>query len=222
MYVPSASAALRTELPKGAPTYDYDGLYAELSSHLTDTEMIDLRDSLSSPECYYYSDHHWTEKGIYNAYTEWCKAHNTSAKAFDEFEHISLCKDFHGTLYSKVLSDRIPYDEISTVKESDNITVNADGADIGLYDLSALATKDKYNVFEGGNHGILVVENKDCKNGKTLVILKDSFANSFLPYIVSDYSKIVMLDDRYNLFDSISMIESFNPDEIAVIKEIIN
>ena len=100
--------------------------------------------------------------------------------------------------------------------------MTADGAEVRFYDLSALDGKDKYNVFQGGNHGIVIIENPDAANKRTLVIIKDSFANSFVPMLVGEFSKIVMLDDRYMLGDALTLTASYAPDEVLVLKEIVN
>ena len=74
----------------------------------------------------------------------------------------------------------------------------ADGKQTEVYDWAALKEKDKYKVFFGGNYGEVVIHG-GCRNGKTLLILKDSFANSFAPLLVSQYETIVMERD-YLLF----------------------
>ena len=35
------------------------------------------------------------------------------------------------------------------------------------------------------------------QNGKHLLVFKDSFANSFVPYLLGDYEKITMVDLRF-------------------------
>ena len=59
-------------------------------------------------------------------------------------------------------------------------------------------------------------------NGKTLMILKDSFANSFLPCLVGDYAKIIMVDERYAFVDAGQLAIDSGVDEIAVIREIVS
>ncbi len=220
MYVPSAEVCLRGSLPYGAPTYDYVGLYTQLQSHLGNAETVEVRSLLQGREdAFYQTDHHWNYDGAYLAYQQWCSVHNSDCASF---ERRTVAEDFRGTLYSKTLLGGAPYDIIKVPVLTDEITVTADGKEIDFYDLSALDTKDKYNVFQGGNHGIVTIENKSCKNGKTLMILKDSFANSFVPFIVRDYGKIIMLDQRYTFVSLEDFVRETKPDEVAVIREITN
>ena len=220
MPVPSAEIELESELPKGAPVYDYAGLLSKLESCSKNAEIIDLRHDLSSAESYYKTDHHWTLKGAYKAYAAFCRAKGETAKPLEEFAAERVSEDFQGTLYSKVPAVKTR-DEIF-LPEVCELKVTADGKAIDFYDLSALETKDKYNVFQGGNHGIVEIENENAKNNKTLLILKDSFANSFVPFIVQDYSKIILLDERYVFISVSDYANQIKPDEILVLKEIIN
>ena len=66
----------------------------------------------------------------------------------------------------------------------------------GIYDREALSGKDKYSVFMGGNHGITDIRVNEEK-GKTLLIIKDSFAHSIVPFFIEDYNRIVMVDLRH-------------------------
>jgi hypothetical protein len=62
--------------------------------------------------------------------------------------------------------------------------------------VNKLSKKDKYLVFFGDNYGETIIET-NCKNGKTLLVVKDSFANSIVPLLTMHYEKIIMIDQRY-------------------------
>lgn len=225
MYVPSAGIALKEWLPKGAPMYDYDRLYADLSDALrSDThsvQMIDLLPVLSGNEDNYYAtDHHWTAAGAFRAYEKWCEVHGRDLPCVPDFTVVS--DTFHGTLYSKVPSRRIGYDRMEAVTLDTEPDVTADGAPIHFYEPSALHAKDQYQYFQGGNHGVTVITNQAYREGDTLLLLKDSFANSFVPCLVDDYYQIVMVDERYAFVDLRQLAEEYGANEIAVIREIIS
>ena len=223
MYVPSAGTVLRNSMPYGAPMYDYDALYSSLKKELKSAHMIDLRSTFAGhPEFYYATDHHWTAAGAAAAYYEWRIAHGMELDDQQSPTVINVSDSFRGTLWSRVPTELIRSERLQAFEVPDGVTVEADGREISLYDYSALKTKDKYNFFQGGNHGILTVTNPAVKNGKTLMILKDSFANSFLPCIVGDYAKIIMVDERYAFIDAGQLAIDGGVDEIAVIREIIS
>lgn len=222
MYVPSAGISLKDSMPKGAPMYNYDALFASLKKELSACVVIDLRKALAGHTGYYYAtDHHWTADGVLAAYREWQTAHGKEPTE-ESPEVFTVSEQFRGTLWSRVPSERIPCERIQAFRLPEGLTAEADGREISLYDYAALDTKDKYNFFEGGNHGILTVTNPNNKDGKTLMILKDSFANSFLPCLVGDYAKIIMVDERYAFIDAGQLAVDMGADEIAVIREIIS
>ena len=98
-------------------------------------------------------------------------------------------------------------------------SVVCDGKDGALYDLSALEQKDKYELFLGGNYGQCVITT-GTENGKHLLLVKDSFANSFVPFLTGDYETITMIDLRYYRG---SMAElAAEVDDILVLTEVTN
>ena len=60
------------------------------------------------------------------------------------------------------------------------------------------------------------------KNGKTLLVLKDSFANSFIPFLTGEYEKILVVDPRYQRTGISQMIEEEAVTDILVLYNIIN
>ena len=101
---------------------------------------------------------------------------------------------------------------------SDKLKVTADGKEIPLYDMSAAGEKDKYKVFLGGNYGETTITG-GCNNGKTLLIIKDSFANSLVPFLTADYENIIMLDLRYYMGSAQQLAAERNVDEILFVCE---
>ena len=188
--------------------------------------FVDLLPALAEdPDNYYKTDHHWSTDGACAAYKAWLQAHGEDPKEADrrgKTEFTTVTDSFRGTLFSKVLSEKTAFDSIRTPKEPEGLKITADGREISLFDSSALDTRDKYNYFQGGNYGIVAVENTKKQEGRTLLILKDSFANSFLPFIADDYRRIIMLDERYSFEDPLEIARSCGADEIAVIREIVS
>lgn len=65
-----------------------------------------------------------------------------------------------------------------------------------IYDSQALSGKDKYQVFLGGNHPQIVIHT-NADNGRNLLLLKDSYANAFVQFLLPYYSSITIVDPRY-------------------------
>lgn len=200
MLVPSPGTILSDKLPKGAELYNSTGMYAQAESMLKGTSFIDLRPQLQEAAgdyIYYRTDHHWTARGAYIGYRQYCQAKGITPKSYDEFGVVCASKDFYGTLYSKALDPAAVPDEVDIPESLPKVTVEYDGTKHdSVYDESKLQTKDKYTVFFGGNYGEVVI-NTDSDSEKTLLVIKDSFANSMVPYLLDDYSRIIMVDLRY-------------------------
>ena len=201
MLVPSATLIYGDKLPAFADEFDQaatvDGIFAGVTSGTN----IDVRGAFfaSDEQLYYRTDHHWTSDGAYTAYLEFCKATGTEPLTKDDFTVETVTSEFQGTHDSKVLLPFAAKDEIKLYipKKDETLKVShGDETSDTLYVMSALEKKDKYQVFLGGNYGRVDIET-GVKNGKRLLIVKDSFANSFVPFLTSHYEKIVMLDLRF-------------------------
>lgn len=197
MLVPSSADLLAGFLPEGALTPDYDYMYKKVST-LDTGRSINLREKLSADaeKNYYKTDHHWTTDGAAIAYKVYCESRGIEAKTFDRRE---LTSDFLGTAHSKVLdSSARPEQMVYYVENSSrNYTVTADGKtlDFGIYDDSKLSTKDKYAYFLGGNYGRLDIEN--CGGKGHLLIVKDSFANCLIPFLLPHFEQVTVIDPRF-------------------------
>lgn len=195
MPVPTAALVLEDKLPANAPEFDQAGLISDISAKITNGVLLDVTKDLKSMEgrSFYRTDHHWTTYGAFKAYERYSGLYGKTPAA-ESFRFESVCADFRGSLYSKVLLPDTAYDEIVLAKAAENAPVRRDGEDGTVYDYGALGKKDKYSVFFGGNYGRVDIEG----NGEgTLLVIKDSFANSFAPFLTEDYGKIIMLDMRY-------------------------
>ena len=82
-----------------------------------------------------------------------------------------------------------------------------------FYDTSKLNTRDKYALFFGGNHAQIKISTPTESNN-TLLVLKDSYANSFVPFLAQHYRKIIMIDPRYYYGDLEQLLQVENVQEV--------
>lgn len=204
MLVPTASEILRDKLPLFSESilYDQSAYVDELKEKLGEEVLLDLRETLSAHQdeyIYYRTDHHWTSLGAYYAYVQWAASLGLQPYGETEFQINQVTDAFYGTLHSKV-NTRVKADEIylyQLKKPVDYwITYDMETSGTSLYDDSKLKGKDKYAVFMGGNHALVEVETKN-NTGRNLLVVKDSFAHSFVPFAVNHYDNTYMVDLRY-------------------------
>ena len=156
-------------------------------------------------QMYYRLDHHRTSYGSYYAYLEFCKANNIEYLSINDFEIEEVTDGFNGTLYSKSNDYSRKSDSIYLFKsEKNNLKVEyvySKKTTDTLYELSYLNKKDKYSLFLDNNHPLIVVTNEDIKNNDEIVIIKDSYANCFVPFIVNHFKKVHIIDPRFYVED---------------------
>ena len=205
MLVPEASMVLSDKLPvKADVDWEWE-LLSKIRTGIEGAEIIKPENAMmnSDLQMYYRTDHHWTGYGAYEAYKEFSgKTTGTEFKVVTD--------EFLGSLYSKVLSPDIQAEEI--VVGTENMPILADGKEIMLYDEEALLKKDKYQVFQGGNHGMVKIEGKGEGN---ILIIKDSFANSFVPFLAEIYTLLpqvlVSASTRSHLLNTFKIGMSLHP-----------
>ena len=144
---------------------------------------------------FYKTDHHWTSLGAYYAYLSLADRLGYAPIPLDEFAEETVCNDFFGTTYSSILLPNASPDAITAYRYENEATVTdlSTGSTLPLYDKSALEKSSKYDFFLGGNRALLRVEGE----GKPrLTIIKDSFANSLIPFLSIHY-ELDVIDPRY-------------------------
>lgn len=200
MIVPTPGAVLSHKLPANAPFYAADKMWQQLQSATPSCGFTDLRQSFaaSDQQLYYRTDHHWTAFGAYEAYKAYCAKMGLEVKSTQELGLTKVSEDFYGTIYSKTLDAAAKPDAIYAPQNLPQVKVTVDGQKVlsSVYAQEFLAQKDQYAYFFGGNFGTVEMET-GVQNGKHLLVFKDSFANSFVPYLLGDYEKITMVDLRF-------------------------
>lgn len=199
---PNAAQILSEKLPRFAVTADGRSLSEKAANELDGfVDVYDAMDSHKNDYIYYRTDHHWTYLGAYYAYAEYKKSLGQTADLLESMDIETVSDRFFGTTYSRFgFFNGRNADTLSAPSETHlgSMTVTNSKAETfsSIYFPDALDGKDKYMYFLGGNDSIVTVETEN-KNGKTLLLIKDSYANSFLPYLIGDYEKIILLDMRY-------------------------
>lgn len=206
MLVPDAANVLKKSLPAFAKVEDQTQMFSMVKKDLGNSvEWIDVAPELgkhTDEKIYYKTDHHWTSLGAFYAFQASASSFGVDGDVSGNFVSYAVTKNFNGSLASKSgmnLKEKEQID-IYVPKDADTDLI-VDYVDEGkrttsLYDSSKLKEKDKYAVFLGGNFSLLDIRTVSTNKDKLLVI-KDSFANSFIPFLTPYYREIVVVDPRY-------------------------
>lgn len=217
MLVPDSAYMNRDKLPFCYPVVD-EAVWLDALPAQIDAVFVDVRAALEActEQTFYRTDHHWTSYGAYAAYQEYMRSYG---KEPETFGFLSGTKKFLGTLYSKVLlaknrkaskKDTVMLPDVDT----ESVSVICDGEPKSLYVMENLTQKDAYTVFLGGNYGTVQIEGT---GEGTLVLIKDSYANCFVPFLTDVYGKIIMIDLRYFMGSVNDVMEENSATDLLVL-----
>lgn len=172
--------------------------------------MLPLRDRMEKGEYVYYkTDHHWTTLGALYAYNEIAVKADLPYYDKEEFESETVSEEFYGTTWSKAGIKWAKPDVMEYFRydgDEDLVTVIQNGEEFeGVYKREHLETKDKYASFIGGNNARTDVTDGTGEREK-LLIVKDSFAHSTIPFFARSYD-LVIIDLRYYSSSVIRLME---------------
>ncbi len=194
-------------LPYGAVSEDGIKTYEAVKSQLADftgvTYPVETMKSHDGEAIYYNTDHHWTMQGAYYGYTQLAEVMGLDAVGIERFRRIDLEEGFFGSLYSQapllgVEADEVVFYDYSSLAYTVSIDMTDITRDSFLFEEN-FSVKDKYTSLFNGNYGKITVTNhsNEAKDKGTLLVFKDSYANSLVPYLIHNYREIVMIDMRF-------------------------
>lgn len=217
MLVPTADNILTDKLPKYAPCYDQEQFLDQVEQHVGPENYIDVYSVLrehAQEEIYYRTDHHWTSLGAGYGYDAWAEFAGWRGGRYSAEKMELVAEDFLGTLQRKVnlnmAGDDIYYFP-NTLKRTMRVTYDRGEESDSCYEASYLDTKNKYGFFLDDNHAFVEIET-GYRNGKTLFVIKDSYANCFIPLLMPYYENIYVLDLRYFRGRLFEFMESYEPE----------
>lgn len=208
LLAPTSAGIYMDELPKNAPQEDQkaliDYVYGNLNDNITTIDVYNILYTMKDEYIYYRNDHHWTSLGAYYAYNATIQKLGFSPIVYDKYDIEHASDSFKGTFYSTSLYDKVKADTIDIYRydEGANVTdyIVNDGKSETEYDSiyfrDYLTQKDKYSTYLGPNQPLVTIKT-DVHNDKKLLVIKDSYAHCFAPFLTQHYSEITLIDLRY-------------------------
>lgn len=171
---------------------------------------------------YFRSDHHWTQRGAFYAYQEFAKILGEEAPEISNYT-INKYEDFVGSLYlltknKELLKDpdyievfnyNLPYKYYGIGEE----VLYNEGS---VYVKEWLKREEKYAVFMGGDYPLLKIETEN-NFGRNILVLKDSYANAFIPFLTGVGDNIIIIDPRLFTGDVDTIIKEHEITDILFI-----
>ena len=198
--------ALYSDIPGSDQAQAEKDILAAMGNNVKTVPLHDVLMSHRSEYIYFRTDHHWTALGAYYAYREFCGAKGITPHSLSEYE-VSQFDGFLGSFYNDGGKPEAMKNDPDTVTAYHPISTEArmqygktaDSLTPGkvIYDESDAAAGLKYGTFIMGDNPYTVIENPDLSDGSKCVVVKESFGNAFVPFLVDHYQTVYVIDYRY-------------------------
>ncbi len=200
-------------------------IYGKLGSGVKAVDAYAAIAPHTSEYLYFRTDHHWTGLGAYYAYTAFANRAGFSPLPLSSFTKGSIDGGFLGTLYAWANSPA------SLAKNPDTVEywkppVTATGYAYTDASMSAgyainliktdLTSQNKYLAFTEGDHGLAKFETS-VKNGRSIMVIKESYGNAMVPYLAAHYENVYVFDPRKAEMTMSSFVANQGIDDILVV-----
>ena len=182
-----------------------DYVVSSINSINNKVKTVNTFDTLkkhNSEYIYFRTDHHWTALGAYYAYQDFCKVKGIEAESINSFETMEF-PGFVGSFYASS-------NQVASLKENpDTVTayIPKDTNDMFFYDsslqkinwkiindVSEYSENSKYATFIAGDEIYAQIDNPVLDDGSSCVVIKESFGDAFIPFLVDHYQHIYIVD----------------------------
>ncbi len=208
-----------------AKVQDQDEMIQKIGSHMDSSinfvnpysEMYEHRDEY----LFFKSDHHWTQRGAYYAYSAFAKSVGLEPKPLDEFNYEIRNDSYSGSLYSWTNDERVK-NFIDTIEvfnpgKEHTMTVTSSGGYTNTYNSSIVSFNKTYVTFIAGDNPYTVINVPDNPQEKNILVLKDSFGNAFVPFLCEHYGNIIVVDVRYSNFNIYEQLKDYGLTDIVFV-----
>lgn len=179
-----------------------DKIYSKLDKNIVTVDAYTPLMNNADEYIFFRTDHHWTARGAYYAYSAFCNASGNTAPLLDSFATHNI-DNFVGSLYrtsqAQALKNNPDYVECFQLQVDASHTVYTtpemtDG--VSTYIVAKKVNSDnKYLAFVSGDQPLGVIET-GVTNGKKILVIKESFGNAFIPFLCNNYEEIYIVDPR--------------------------
>ncbi|HBF15177.1 MAG TPA: hypothetical protein DDW30_05765 [Clostridiales bacterium] len=194
-------------------------IYAKMGSGVKTISILSELQAHKDEYLYFRTDHHWTARGAYYAYRAFCRESGTVPLELSSWKSQTFT-GFRGSLWAKATGASLKEDYVeawlpnatnkmkvwtwtdygkATQKEllTENFpiiqTKTGNGSEEGYF----YGPRWKYNCFIAGDNAFSVIENPNLQNGSKILVVKESFGNAFVPFLVDQYQTVYVVDYRF-------------------------
>ena len=201
--------------------------YSLMDKRVNTVNVFDALSAHKKEYIYFRTDHHWTQLGAYYGYQEYCKSMGYSTKPLSDYQKMDF-PEFYGTFYffmNRPESLKGHPDQVTAYQGSMNTMQYTDSKgnlQEGklINDAGQMLPGNKYNCFMLGDHGYVEIHNEEAPRKKSILVLKDSYGNAFVPLLAQDYRDVYVVDYRHYQGNASSLIQDKGIEEILFLNNI--
>ncbi len=198
---------LFSDIPGSDQAQAEKDILAGMGQNVKTIPLHDVMMSHRTEYIYFRTDHPWTALGAYYAYVQFCTAKGITPHNLSDYE-VSQFPGFLGSFYNdggkpdamKNDPDTVnayhPVSATASMKYGDNENSTLTGGQV-IFDESTASASLKYGTFIMGDNPFTVIENPEVSNGESCIVVKESFGNAFVPFLVDHYQTVYAVDYRY-------------------------
>lgn len=197
------------------PLAQIDDFYQRLPSTIKKVDAISVLADHQEELLYYHSDHHWTSYGAYVLAQEYLRMNDMKEES--SYTPIIANDAFYGTLANATGFGRADTIELYQRDEGEvDVLVNyvqEQKKTTSVYAMDKQYSANPYELFLDGNHALVDITTASLED-RTLLLIKDSYANCFIPFLLAKYHRIIVVDPRYYYEDIASLLHEYDLHEV--------
>ncbi len=189
--------------------------------------LADFRARYAAGEYIYFrTDHHWTVRGAYAAYTAVLASFGMQedTRPLEDFS-LREIPDFYGTTHARAGIPFIPADTLEIPEALDgsdaHFTVRDERGEVviesGFINEKYLSGKDKYGAFLDGTHRLLTITDSTATSPRPrLLLARDSFGASMVPFLARHFD-VISVNLSGGMTDLSSLAREYACDRVLVV-----
>lgn len=207
-----------------------DYIYGKMDPGIHTVSAFDNLKKHNAEYIYFHTDHHWTALGAYYAYQAFCQEKGIEAHNIADYETMEF-PGFLGTFCSSSNNSPALQSNPDTVvayipKGTNAMTMHYTNGSVVdwliVNDVSGYAKSELYATFVGGDRPFSYAHNPAITDGSAVMVIKDSYGNAFIPWLVDHYEYIYWVDARYTSNTISQMVRDYNVQDVIYEVQIYN
>ena len=229
--VPNNSGAMLSdrelEALGGADQEQAIDYYYSLSEGVKTVDTIKTLREHNDEYLYFRTDHHWTQLAAYYVYQNFCEEKGIRPNELSDFQKMTF-SPFLGTFYQELQNEDMAanpdsVDAYIPMATNDMTYTDTDGSQVDWHvieDVSTWNENSGYSCFIGGDKPLAVIENPDLDDGSSCVVVKESYGNCFVPFLVDHYQTVYVIDFRYTQNNVMDFVKEHKVQDLIIMNNI--